>query len=93
MVWGAGKPLSTVGVTVQGQKVSSACDQDGKWKVTLKPLKTSFSETMIIRSGEETPFIVMQLPPFGTWMNNNGNNYVSIRASQQKVSDDTSDGL
>lgn len=54
MVWGEGKPLSTVEVTIQGQKVSSACDQDGKWKVTLKPLKTSFSETMIIRSGEET---------------------------------------
>ena len=36
---------------------------------------------------DDLPFVVMQLPPFGTWMNNKGDNYISIRAAQQKVAD------
>lgn len=39
--------------------------------------------------GWDIPFIIMQLPPFGTWMNNDGNNYVAIRRDQQIVADTT----
>lgn len=52
-VWGMGDPGTKVNVTVQGQVGSATVGNDGNWNIMLEPLAVSFSEDMVIQSGDE----------------------------------------
>ncbi len=52
-IWGDSEPGVTVTITVQGQTVTGTADDNGKWCVILKPLHTSFSETVVITTENE----------------------------------------
>ncbi|MBS4455723.1 sialate O-acetylesterase [Tuanshanicoccus lijuaniae] len=53
-IWGESDPGVTVAITVQGQTAIDIADDKGKWSVTLEPLYTSFSETVVVTAENET---------------------------------------
>ena len=53
-VWGKAKPGAMVTVEVRRQAVKTSTDRDGRWKVTLKPMKASATGSeMVIRSEDD----------------------------------------
>ncbi|WP_458459616.1 hypothetical protein [Pseudobutyrivibrio sp.] len=52
-IWGDSEPGVTVAITVQGQTATGTADDNGKWCVTLEPLHTSFSETVVVTAENE----------------------------------------
>lgn len=54
-VWGTADSGTKVSVTFAGQTVTTTSGKDGRWKVSLKPLKASSSpQTMTISSGDNS---------------------------------------
>lgn len=51
-VWGTADPNTVVTVEFAGQKKSAVTGADGKWTVTLKPLKASFDSRVLTISGD-----------------------------------------
>ena len=49
-VWGDADPGANITVTVQGKTAFGAAGHDGKWRVKIGPLETSFDETLEIKS-------------------------------------------
>lgn len=52
-IWGTADAGKTVTVYIQGRTFETAADKEGNWKVSIGPLRTSFSEEMSIVSKEE----------------------------------------
>jgi len=53
-LFGSGKPGSTVTVTFAGQTLAAAVNGNGKWKVTLAPLRASSSPALLtVKSGSD----------------------------------------
>jgi sialate O-acetylesterase len=53
-VWGSAAPGEKVSVSFAGQTLKTTADAQGKWMVTLKPLKTSTIEQTMTVSGSNT---------------------------------------
>lgn len=51
-VWGHADPAENVTVEFAGQKKSTTADKDGKWSITLEPLKTSAVGTKMTITGK-----------------------------------------
>lgn len=52
-IWGSGEAGSKVTVTMQGKSAEAVTDEAGNWQMDCGPFKVSFSEEMVITSGEE----------------------------------------
>ena len=49
-IWGRDDPGRSVEILISGQSHKSKADEDGYWKITLNPMKASFSPaTMTIK--------------------------------------------
>lgn len=53
-IWGISDPGAQITVTMQGQTGTATADISGAWKAVCGPFSTSFSETLVIASGEES---------------------------------------
>src|SRR5436190_15030987 len=48
-VWGTAEPGEEVSVSIAGQTQTTKAGADGKWKVSLKPLKEAESQTLTVK--------------------------------------------
>lgn len=53
-IWGTANPDAQIEVTMQKKTAAAFADKSGMWKVICGPFATSFSETLVITSGEES---------------------------------------
>ena len=54
-VWGAAHPGATVAVSLLGQKETATADEQGRWRVTLKPLAaTAERQSLLVAATHET---------------------------------------
>lgn len=83
-VWGTADPGNEVAVSFAGQTVTTTSGKDGKWKVSLKPLKASSSpQTMKISSGENSVTIENVLVG-DVWVGSGQSNMAGRAASYAK---------
>lgn len=52
-IWGTADAGASVTLSIQGRMFDTAANEDGKWEIFCGPFDMSFSEEMIIVSGEE----------------------------------------
>ncbi len=53
-IWGTAKPGEAISVSFAGQTVKTTADKNGKWRVTLRPLKTSKTAQTMTITGPNT---------------------------------------
>ncbi len=53
-VWGWAEPGEEITVTIAGQKATATADKDGKWRVTLAPLKADGKPQELTVTGKNT---------------------------------------
>lgn len=52
-VWGTAEAGERICITLQDQRAETVADHEGKWQIACGPFETSFSEEMVVESGEE----------------------------------------
>lgn len=54
LIWGTAFPGKTITLTIGEQKISGKANKDGKWKLSINPLKAGGPYTLTIKSGKES---------------------------------------
>jgi sialate O-acetylesterase len=53
-VWGWAEPGEEVTISILGQSASAKAGTDGKWKLSLKPLKAAESTELVVKGKDKT---------------------------------------
>lgn len=68
-VWGKADPKTVISVKFAGQEKSSKADADGRWKVTLDPLKASFdSRKLTVTSSADEKLVIKNVLVGEVWI-------------------------
>lgn len=67
-VWGTGDQGALVSVEIQGHKAQNYVGADGKWSVTLEPLKVSKNETMRITDSKGQEILYKDIMVGDVWI-------------------------
>ena len=86
-VWGRAEPGEAVTVSVAGQKQQATAGQDGRWQLTLEPLKASKEPLEMVVAGKNT-LTLKNLLVGEVWLCS-GQSNMEMRLSQATVGKET----
>ena len=67
-VWGTASPGEKVTVDIDGQRKSAVAGEDGKWTLTLDPLKAGATPTLSVQGSDITPRVISDVLVGEVWL-------------------------
>ena len=83
-IWGEAIPGETVTVTFAGQKVNATVDDNGSWRVELKPLNASASPRSLVAHAPSGKVTVSDVLVGEIWVGSGQSNMAGRVASYMK---------